>query len=214
MKNYILLSVVLFFAFLSAPLYSQTTFKDKSEIEFSVGYPIPQYTHNFTTNFAKALDGLFMFTFTGEQVIPTQPTDYYMSLPVFKLEYGYNLSDWCYLGAAVSYNYYERDLFSTNPGGFAWRESSHNAYLVFNFRGYWLNRANLRLYSSARVGIGFYYGNSIANNYEESSKKELHVGLVPDITLIGLQVGKKLYGRFEVGTLISGLVTAGIGYRF
>ena len=40
MKNYILLSVVLFFAFLSAPLYSQTTFKDKSEIkrDFSTEY--------------------------------------------------------------------------------------------------------------------------------------------------------------------------------
>ena len=52
------------------------------------------------------------------------------------------------------------------------------------------------MYSGVGVGLGIVSTNAGAEN------------------VIGLTVGQRLYGRFEVGTLNTGLVSAGIGYRF
>ena len=96
----------------------------------------------------------------------------------------------------------------------AWDEWTHLATATFNVKFYWLNRKWVRMYSGVGVGLGIVSTNAGAENAEEAAGCSTRLLPTFDLRLIGLTVGQKLYGRFEVGTLNAGLVSAGIGYRF
>ena len=96
----------------------------------------------------------------------------------------------------------------------AWDEWTHLATATFNVKFYWLNRKWVRMYSGVGVGLGIVSTNAGAENAEEAAGCSTRLLPTFDLRLIGLTVGQKFYGRFEVGTLNAGLVSAGIGYRF
>ena len=96
----------------------------------------------------------------------------------------------------------------------AWDEWTHLATATFNVKFYWLNRKWVRMYSGVGVGLGIVSTNAGAENEEEAAGRSTKLLPTFDLRLIGLTVGQRLYGRFEVGTLNTGLVSAGIGYRF
>ena len=118
-------------------------------------------------------------------------------LPTFRAEYGYNVLSWLSLGAGVNYSY-----------------GSYRMLYKFNVKFYWLNRKWVRMYSGVGVGLGIVSTNAGAENEEEAAGRSTKLLPTFDLRLIGLTVGQRLYGRFEVGTLNTGLVSAGIGYRF
>lgn len=86
--------------------------------------------------------------------------------------------------------------------------------MTFNVKFYWLNRKLVRMYSGIGVGLAVVNSNAGAENADEAAVYSTSLMAAIDLRLVGLTVGQKLYGRFEVGTLSSGLITAGIGYRF
>lgn len=92
-------------------------------------------------------------------------------------------------------------------------------YLAPGLRGYWVKRDIIRLYSSFYVGISKYLGfDELKYSYrsddgiryvDESFK------FLGQITPIGIEVGRKLYGflEFGAGSVYCG-ASAGIGYKF
>lgn len=129
-------------------------------------------------------------------------------LPTFRAEYGYNILSWLNLSGGVNYSY-GRWPMVYGDDTYAWDAGAHFINITFNVKFYWLNRKWVRMYSGLGVGIG------ILNSNIGVTEAAYRTGVLPaiDIRLIGLTVGQKVYGRFEVGTTY-GLVTAGIGYRF
>ena len=116
--------------------------------------------------------------------------------PSFALEYGFNTEKWMSVGMGIYYGM-ARARFLDASG---------------DIRFYWLNRPLIRMYS----GIGT--GCSISMHREDDAQSGYigpdYIGWGYDIRLIGLTIGKKLYGNFEAGVFPHGYITAGIGYRF
>ena len=127
-------------------------------------------------------------------------------LPTFRAEYGYNVLSWLSLGAGVNYSYGSYRMLYKEDNSHAWDE--------WTVKFYWLNRKWVRMYSGVGVGLGIVSTNAGAENEEEAAGRSTKLLPTFDLRLIGLTVGQRLYGRFEVGTLNTGLVSAGIGYRF
>ena len=135
-------------------------------------------------------------------------------LPTFRAEYGYNVLSWLSLGAGVNYSYGSYRMLYKEDNSHAWDEWTHLATATFNVKFYWLNRKWVRMYSGVGVGLGIVSTNAGAENAEEAAGRSTKLLPTFDLRLIGLTVGQRLYGRFQVGIMSSGLISAGIGYRF
>ena len=85
-----------------------------------------------------------------------------------------------------------------------WLSVGCGLYYGWAARVYWLNRRMVRMYTSAGVGAAL----------DCWSEGKTYTQFDFDIRLIGLTVGERLFGNFELGVWPHGLVTAGIGYRF
>lgn len=178
------------------------------EVDISVGLPYGSLFRDASV----VGDAFAGFNFISPSDIVTG--DYKTVLPTFRAEYGYNVLSWLSLGAGVNYSYGSYRMLYKENHSHAWDEWMHLATATFNVKFYWLNRKWVRMYSGVGVGLGIVSTNAGAENAEEATGRSTKLLPTFDLRLIGLTVGQRLYGRFEVGTLNTGLVTAGIGYRF
>lgn len=81
-------------------------------------------------------------------------------------------------------------------------------YILPSAKFLYVNRPVWRLYSSVGIGIGYYAG------FDLMPADERAMGMV-QLGLIGAEVGRKVYGLFEVGTgTIYDGVKIGVGYKF
>ena len=134
------------------------------------------------------------------------------AVPNLRAEYGYNILSWLNLGLAVNYSSCSNPMQDMDTGMYLWTENSHMTSVTVKVRFYWLNRKWVRMYSAVGAGVGIVHTNAFSE-YVESPAYITKAVFAPDLCLIGLTVGRKLYGRIEYGSLYGGL-TAGIGYRF
>jgi len=178
------------------------------EVDFSVGLP-----YGLLFRSASIVGDAFgSLNFIDPPDIVTG--DYKTVLPTFRAEYGYNVLGWLSLGTGVNYSYGSYRMLYKEDDTHAWDEWTHLATVTFNIKFYWLNRKWVRMYSGVGVGLGIVSTNAGAENAEEAAGRSSKLLPTFDLRLIGLTVGQRLYGRFEVGTVNTGLVSAGIGYRF
>ena len=122
----------------------------------------------------------------------------------FALEYGWNVEKWLSVGCGLYYGWARYRNTDSATGEFAFDEDRSTVSLLLNARVYWLNRRMVRMYTSAGVGAAL----------DCWSEGKTYTQFDFDIRLIGLTVGERLFGNFELGVWPHGLVTAGIGYRF
>lgn len=183
-------------------------FTGTQEVDISVGLPYASLFRS-ASMFGDALGG---FNFISPSDIVTG--DDKTILPAFRAEYGYNVLSWLNLGAGINYSYSSYSMLYKDDKSYAWDTGTHLATMTFNVKFYWLNRERVRMYSGVGVGLAVVNSNAGAENADEAAVYSTSLMPAIDIRLVGLTVGQKLYGRFEVGTLSSGLITAGIGYRF
>lgn len=83
-----------------------------------------------------------------------------------------------------------------------YRDNTYYVALLVNVRFDWLYRNKLQMYSS--------FGAGIASRFHRS------MGVVVpmyDATFVGLEVGRKFYGFFEIGSGASGVLRAGVGFK-
>ena len=135
-------------------------------------------------------------------------------LPVFRLDYGYNVLPWLNLGGGIDYSYTSQPMMYNETKNFAWDEMMHMVNVTYKMKFYWLNRKWVRLYSGFSLGVSIVHTNLLSMTPEDAADPynglSLYIGLSP----IGIMVGSEnLYGRFELGNGGS-LISAGIGWRF
>ena len=135
------------------------------------------------------------------------------AVPNLRAEYGYNILSWLNLGLAVNYSSCSNPMQDMDTGMYLWTENSHLTSVTVKVRFYWLNRKWVRMYSSLGAGVGVLNTNMMSYDLEDSRSYATSAFFVPDVCLVGLTVGRKVYGRIEWGSVFGGL-TAGIGYRF
>lgn len=137
-----------------------------------------------------------------------------MVLPVIGIDYGYNCNHWFKIGVSVAYTYFETPLTSLKDGGVSLKETKNVFQAMVRAGFYWYNGQVLRLYSSAGLGIRMLHGKEII--YDKVNSVAVRTKVLPwyDLCLIGVTVGKRIYGNFQFGAMANGYITAGIGVRF
>ena len=180
-------------------------YSELHELELGVGYPM------FGKILAKNTTGSFnlfapLFNlFLAEDIVPELSVGDIDLSPVVRFEYGYNINKWFNVG----------DVLYRGSGALAWNESAHLMNVLLNLRAYWLNRKYVRLYSGIGIGATMLYGNLGNTSPETVGENDLLSSFALEFRLIGLQVGNdKLYGKLEIGSTGTGIINAGIGYRF
>ena len=126
--------------------------------------------------------------------------------------YTYNVLHWLSVGGAFTYSGDYQKRYDRATDQEQEKNKANRFYLMPMLRFNYLNRPAIRLYSQVGVGISYM-------NEREYFKDKLYTtsgwGTSAQITLIGISVGKKLFGFAEVlGTGVQGSVVVGIGYKF
>ena len=211
------------------PLFSQSgsdhhpkwvDYTGTHEVDVSVGFPTACMMYAYM-GIAKGLVGLGkigdalvddMLGNDPEPVVSVEPSGKMRVVPNLRAEYGYNFLSWLNVGAAVNYSDYRMSMKYEDTGQYAYTEQFGMTSVTVRVKFYWLNRKWVRMYSAVGAGVGIVHTNAFSE-YVESPAYITKAVFAPDLCLIGLTVGRKLYGRIEYGSLYGGL-TAGIGYRF
>ena len=143
-------------------------------------------------------------------------TDRRLRLPVFGLEYSHNFTAVIGFGAGIYYGYYETPVSIPGNGTAQMRRTEHSHYmqLIARVRFNWLNREKVRLYSAVGAGVLIKYDNEVRSGLLPEMPYRYRTLPWLDLCAVGITVGHRLYGNFQLGIMSAGLVTAGIGYRF
>ncbi len=109
------------------------------------------------------------------------------------------------VGVAFTYTGLYGDLLDAGSG----RKVSSNDMTTISvapaLRLQWLNRPVVRCYSALAIGPA-------VDITSIDDSRETYLGLSG--TIVGVSVGRRLYGFAEVGAGMQGIFSAGIGYRF
>lgn len=93
------------------------------------------------------------------------------------------------------------------------KTAERHLMLVPTVRFTYLNRPIVRLYSSIGVGAGFCRERT--RNVDGHIEADHHSTFCPaEVTLLGVSVGRRLFGFAELSIGSMGMCAAGIGYRF
>ena len=218
-----------FWQFHTFPLFSQSgsdhhpkwvDYTGTHEVDVSVGFPTACMMYAYM-GIAKGLVGFGnigdalvddMLGNDPEPVVSVEPFGKMRVVPNLRAEYGYNFLSWLNVGAAVNYSDYRLSMRYEDTGQYAYTEQFGMTSVTVRVKFYWLNRKWVRMYSALGAGVGIVHTNALSESVENPAYVTKAV-FAPDLCLIGLTVGRKLYGRIEYGSMYGGL-TAGIGYRF
>ena len=127
------------------------------------------------------------------------------------VHYMYNKYKWLSYGASISYyGAYEKtfDRFTDKLVG---RDYNQCLNVMALLRFTYLNREYVRLYGKVGLGIGV---NWETDEFEDLDLSRTNLFLPINLTLFGIQVGKKIYGFGEYGISANGMFLAGIGCKF
>lgn len=123
------------------------------------------------------------------------------------LEYGYKVKDWLSLGAKGHVGFKTRPKRHIGTNEILYRNNLVLTSLLFNVRFDWLRREWVTMYSAIGAGAVLWISKGGHSSWCEAMP-------MFDMTLVGLNVGRRVYGFVEMGLGISGWYRAGVGVRF
>lgn len=123
------------------------------------------------------------------------------------LEYGYKVKDWLSLGAKGYVGFKTRPKRHIGTNEILYRNNLVATSLLFNVRFDWLRREWVTMYSAIGAGAVLWISKGGHSSWCEAMP-------MFDMTLVGLNVGRRVYGFVEMGLGISGWYRAGVGVRF
>lgn len=219
------ISILMCLALMSVPMSAQTQpeqgnmtnpkrvdYTNTSELDLNVGYP-PLYTLSILT-VSPIFRAISSFNFLDETDIVMPSGEPATFLPVFRLDYGYNVLPWLNLGGGIDYSYASQPMMYNDTKNYAWDEMLHMVNVTYKMKFYWLNRKWVRMYSGFSLGVCIIRTNLLSMTPEDAANPYNGIGLYLGLSPIGIMVGdENLYGRFEIGNGGS-LISAGIGWRF
>ena len=134
--------------------------------------------------------------------------------PVFSFNYHYRLTKWLWAGVMMNYAFFKDHTDYTYT---RFRDcTQHGITLMPELRFSYLNRPHVTLYSAAALGYTIFLGRENASFHEFYSHR-LYISEFPSfqLTAFGIRAGgERLFGTFEAGFGIKGIVSGGIGYAF
>ena len=128
------------------------------------------------------------------------PTYYFSGLTA---EYNQNIKPWLAIGGKATFAAMWSSVRHVATDELLYRDNNYSIGVIFNIRFEWLRRDIVQMYSG--IGIGL------------AARIAFNDGILSpmfDATYVGISLGRSLYGFAEVGTGISGMIRAGMGYRF
>lgn len=128
------------------------------------------------------------------------------------LEYYYHLEPWISVGAIMSYGQLTEDVY------FAGEKEGDLKNMYFTLmpavKFDWLRRDIVSVYS--KLGVGYTLRNESLkyddSKYEDTNQSEFHVNW--QVSLIGVELGRKLRGFAEYGVGEQGMLAIGMRYKF
>lgn len=228
-----------FFIILSAILVSSSLFADDldNELTISGGWPTP--VSIFTSNFANRMIDKRMSEIAGK-VMVENPATY----GAYSLSFHHRTSSKFRIGFKLNWEYTGFDLYTTDDpelrlalGGehkLLGRSATQMLTAMLSMQFITLDRDLIRLYSGIDLGGGCaiwkrsdMYSEPIINplkredlerlkQIQEKYKDGVEAHFLPafNITLIGLQVGNRVYGLAEINAGTDAIVKLGLGARF
>lgn len=182
-----------------------TDWSGTHEINANIGFPV------LKTFYSGSWTSTFFLPSLNEALDDTEKNLKGMSsCPSLGLEYGYNIKKWLNVGGGVYYTNVTIPRVYKETGQFAGSFTCNFTQVMANVKFYWFNSEWVRLYSSVGAGICISDRINTVDKYERT----VDISMMCDLRLLGITVGKKFYGNFQFGTITTGFVTAGIGYRF
>ena len=169
------------------------------------------YLGSYGGNYGGAYGGLYgntsnhytsALTYTGPRIFTGS----------ISASYTYNVLSWLSVGAAFTYAGDSQKRYDRVTDHELEKNSANRFYLMPMVRFNYLNRPLIRLYSQVGIGISYMHEKKHidGNRYVASG-----CGTAAQVTLLGVSVGKKLFGFAELlGTGVQGSVVVGIGYKF
>ncbi len=141
------------------------------------------------------------------------------STPVFSLNYHYRLTKWFWAGAMINYGYYRDHVDYDNFQLYQSRWLSrwlHCITFMPELRFSYLNRPHATLYSGIAAGVTWFIGHhNLSWEIYDGQWWKLSTFPSFQLTAFGIRAGgEHLFGSFEAGFGIKGIVSAGIGYAF
>ena len=129
----------------------------------------------------------------------------------YNVHYYYQVTHWCQVGMKTVVEG-SKLTYYTDTTKRVIDHVSQDVLLSFmpSVRFTYLNRPWVRLYSSVDVGVGFFLSSTGGSDGESRNKPLFAFNITP----IGVSVGKKFYGLFELNAGYDAIVKVGIGARF
>lgn len=174
--------------------------------DIRIGYGAPSLTSEFfltDTSFGYC-DCWKMFKSFSDNIHDKR----YPHGPTYKLSnlyfaYSYTIRPWFKFGFKSTFAGLWSERRHALTGEKLYSTTSYTTSALVDMRFEWLRRRNVQLYSSLGVGV--------AARIERANGVVIPMA---DVTLIGISVGRGLYGFIEIGEGISGSLRAGVGVRF
>ena len=134
--------------------------------------------------------------------------------PVFSFNYHYRLTKWLWAGAMMNYAYYrDHTDYTYRIYNTRWM---HCITLMPELRFSYFNRPHVTLYSAVAAGATLFVGRENPS-WEIYDGEWWKLSTFPtfQLTAFGIRAGgERLFGTFETGFGIKGIVSGGIGYAF
>ena len=129
----------------------------------------------------------------------------------YNVHYYYQVTHWCQVGVKTVVEG-SKLTYYTDTTKRVIDHVSQDVLLSFmpSVRFTYLNRPWVRLYSSVDVGVGFFLSSTGGSDGDSGNKALFAFNVTP----IGVSVGKKFYGLFELNAGYDAIVKVGIGARF
>lgn len=130
----------------------------------------------------------------------------------YSLSYHYSPLRWLAVGAYVTFANVHQRSYNRLTGEAGPRYADNHLLFTPTLRFQYLNRPLVRLYSQIGAGIGRMRSKSTSLTGDRYTYTERYVTI--HTTILGISVGRRLYGFAEFGASSIGCMNAGIGYRF
>lgn len=130
----------------------------------------------------------------------------------YSFSYHYSPLRWLAVGAYLTFANVHQRSFNRLTGEAGPQYADNHLIFTPTLRFQYLNRPMVRIYSQIGAGIGRMRSKSTSFSGDQYTYQERYVTI--HTTILGISVGRKLYGFAEFGASSIGCMNAGIGYRF
>lgn len=215
-------TLLIAFALLVSGAASAQTDADRPSFDFSRQGTEHKHEVRLTVGISPLFENDF-YIYDGEVVAPKYPNTispddltYRGALKTsggYALSYMYSPLRWFSVGLYAGYVCQWQPTHLRAGQAIVSTTTERHLMLVPTVRFTYLNRPIVRLYSSIGVGVGFCRERTRnVDGHIEANRNEHFCPA--EVTILGVSVGRRLFGFAELSTGSMGVCSAGIGYKF